>query len=272
MPQTFIEFLQHYPEVLQWYNELPLQQALDFETRTKAQLESGQAVAVSIHNNRNISPVLTYTNNLSFVLYPPIDGFIGVPLTCQVHFPNRNYSVFVPYHSFKQCAECLETPDLRTAQIRAIRIIRYLNDSNACCNFVAENWRGYRQALIRYGIYMAEEYVSRGFSSSALDYLKPLVRRREWNKPNWVYDENEWMRHRSHLCWRSFKRNIAVTIHKVHSSISGFLKQHNYNFRTLANCNEVILHSIRHTILRNYTVSEYANFYNWDVPTIKGNF
>jgi hypothetical protein len=276
MPETFYYYLQRYPEVFSWYCTLPATEASAFEQRTLSQLEAGHSVAVQLPlpvMNPYRQPSLYAGDACAYILYPPVDGFIrtlGVDITKSR--PRRSYYIFVPYHCFKQCADCLETPDLRATLVRTIRVLRYLAEPvPGPYDYIgsAEKWRNCRQALVRYGIYCAEEYVCCGGSNKVLEYLKPLVRRREWHKPNWVYNEQELEHQREHLLFRSFRRYMT-RIKSRTGQIFGRIP-------SLRGCDEDDLEYMRSEIAQREPglLASMTNFYtryNWNVSAHKGNF
>jgi hypothetical protein len=178
--------------------------------------------------------------------------------------PNRQYRVFIPYHSFKKCAICLDIPELKAAQIAVLRILNYLKQ-HVERQETAEIWRGYNQALIRYGIYVAEEYVQRGGSGKVLDYLKTLVVRGPWTKPNWVYDGHTLDNNRKHLLRRGLRRSIAKAIHKLEPrGIRFYLAQFRgsrvLSYHTLRDCDTSVLNCFKHDIERQ-GIQIPLNFY-----------
>ena len=292
MPQTFYDYLRNYPEVFSWYRTLTSPEAGEFENNCRSQLEAGQAVATQIPPPVMQPPIYT-GEACCYILYPPVGGFITAPSqNSDLHVPagwnvvpsrlHQSYSIFVPYHCFQKCAECLETPDLRATLVRVIRVLRYLEaPAPGPYDYIieAEKWRNFRQSLVRYGIYCAEEYAHRGGSNKVLEHLKPLVRRREWNKPEWVYDPNALDRQREHLMFRSYRRCVAKAIHKIQpKGISFFRSQvrctNAPRFYTLQDCDECTLECFRVHIVRD-GVQMPNNFYaqyNWNVNAHKGNF
>jgi hypothetical protein len=281
MPETFYDYLSRSPEVFSWYCTLTGPDALEFENDCRLQFEVGRSVAVHIPQPivdifEHPSP---YSTDSSFILYPPADGFIRVPSVpanwIATSQPQRRYTIFVPYHCFQTCATCLETPDLRTVLVRVIRVLRYLDEPTpGPYDYIvgAEKWRNCRQALVRYGICCAEEYVRRGGSNKVLEYLKLRVRRREWHKPNWVYDTNELEHHREHLMYRSYKRATVKTIRWLQAheypSISATL-----GFTSLLNLDERDLDMFWRwfpSLMPN--PGNFYSQYNWYVQPHRGNF
>jgi hypothetical protein len=174
--------------------------------------------------------------------------------------PNRQYRVFIPYYSFKKCATCLDIPELKVAQIAVIRILNYLKQHNERQER-AEIWRGHDQALIRYGIYIADEYVQRGGSHKILDYLKTLVVRGPWAKPNWVYDTHTLDNHREHLLKRSLRRKIAKTLNEWPEPPGSRAFARRCGYRTFSRC-------ARSAILMMASIAEcglssFYDQYNW---------
>lgn len=171
MPETFYDYLRRSPEIFSWYRTLTGPDALEFEQRTRSQFEAGHSVAVQIP-----SPIVDIfeqpaqlATDACFILYPPVDRFLRAPSQNDLSVPiswiavprsQRRYTIFVPYHCFQTCANCLETPDLRVVLVRVIRVLRYLEAPvPGPYDYIigAEKWRNCRQALVRYGIYCAEE-------------------------------------------------------------------------------------------------------------------
>jgi hypothetical protein len=196
--------------------------------------------------------------------------------------PQHSYHIFVPYYCFKLCATCLDVPDLRATLVRTVRVLRYLdNPVPDSYNYIsaAEKWRNHRQSLIRYGIYCAEKYVERGGSDKVLEYLNPLVRRREWHKPNFVYDPNELKHQREHLMFRGDKRAIVKAIHSLQPNGIRFFKSQLSGpsgplCRSLNDCDESILYCFGEYLKRrDIPIPEnFYSQYNWNVPAHRGNF
>jgi hypothetical protein len=174
---------------------------------------------------------------------------------------NRQYRVFIPYHNFQQCAGCLDTPELKAAQIAVLRILKYLKYSDEHQD-KAEAWRGYEQSLIRYGIYVAEEYIRRGGNNKVLDYLKTLVVRGPWTKPHWVYDDNTLVNHRNHLLKRGLRRKLAKFINKQPGTPGSRAFARLCGYRTFSRCaRSAILTMASNT---ECGTSSFYDQYNWN--------
>lgn len=273
MPQNFLDYLQTYPQVFSFYNSLPLEEANELAKTWRSHLEAGRDVAVCT------SPVLDLDtspcgDNNCFIMRAPVDGFIldTMPVYWQAvpSRPHLSYNVFVPYHCFQNCAGCLDTPDLRTTLIRTLRVLRYLREPIDTVKYdrFAERWRRYRQALVHYGLYCAEEYVQRGGSDKVLEHLKHQIRRREWHKPDWVYDPCIQKQCQEHLMFRSYRRCVAKALHKVMPQGLGSYRS------PLRDGSESILDYFKDHIL-SQSVQLLDNFYsqyNWGVEARRGDF
>ena len=106
---------------------------------------------------------------------------------------------FLPYPSFKQSAECLDTKRLGKQRVEVLQILNALSgQSKGWVNHPATlMWKGYTYSLAAYGQYCIDEWVKRGYSNSiALD---------EWlytahmDNPPWLGDPRLHDSHKSNL-------------------------------------------------------------------------
>lgn len=106
--------------------------------------------------------------------------------------PRRRYLTLMPYSSFEETAESLSDKELKLMRVVALRVLRVLtSDQNANLNRARRRavtlWRGHTQALVRYGIAIARELVSRGYKDTSMEEFRSHFVHELVSKPSWVF-------------------------------------------------------------------------------------
>lgn len=75
---------------------------------------------------------------------------------------------FLPYPDFTESASCLDNRRLGKQRVEVFQILKALSDSNyGWQNHPAvKMWRGYKGALVSYGMSICLEWISRGFQDT----------------------------------------------------------------------------------------------------------
>ena len=110
---------------------------------------------------------------------------------------------FLPYTDFAQSAKCLDMKRLGKQRVEVLQLLNSLYRSNykgwknhPC----REMWREYPQALVKYGLVICEEWISRGYKDTCYDKINayntnaPL-----YAMPNWLGREDIHLSHKSRL-------------------------------------------------------------------------
>jgi len=192
---------------------------------------------------------------------------------------HRTYIVPVPFVSFKKSAICMADKDLKLTRVAILRCLRKLNRNPSRQPIKAvEAWRGYEQALIRYGIQIALECKQRGFVDKSLEKLQNLLTTESWEKPKWVYWNKCRESYQSYLRLQDYRRyiwrllnwfwRIDRYIRRNYCSIHHLLREewgykpYNLTFSALRS----IEHRVRELVAaRQETLSPYVSFYLWPV-------
>jgi hypothetical protein len=110
---------------------------------------------------------------------------------------------FLPYASFKESAKCLDMKRLGKQRVEVLQLLNSFHkpDYKGWKNHPArEMWRGYENALVRYGQFICLEWTSRGYKdtcyqkiSEHFDNSKTCV------EPSWIGREDIHLSHKSRL-------------------------------------------------------------------------
>lgn len=206
--------------------------------------------------------------------------FHAMPSPTPAAFPKRKYDIYLPSHSFEDSAMYLDRLELKMAQVGVLRTLKYLSRSRPSSRSArvpeAEAWRGYEQALIRYGLEVAKAYVRYRGSDTTLNILKQRVVRGEWLKPTWVYEDQTRTVHQTYLVNIGKRRSIAKAIHHILAnedfrSVAEFLRRSNFP-PTLKTLDSYLLEDLKHYLCSEYDVNfrRYPNHYQqfgWDVSS-----
>jgi len=120
---------------------------------------------------------------------------------------------FLPYADFAKSAAVLDMKRLGKQRVETLQIMKALNDPTyGWQNHPAvKMWRGRRGALMMYQEAICNEWTSRGYKDTCLEKTRAImedVPTSEWNKPNWLGNEDIHRSHRSNLL-RKFPEHYA---------------------------------------------------------------
>jgi hypothetical protein len=87
---------------------------------------------------------------------------------------------FLPYPSFERSARVLDRRRLGRQRVEALQILNALTDPSYAWQHhpAVLQWRGYEEALVRYGLTMCEEWTGRGFDDTVAGTLRTTARDR----------------------------------------------------------------------------------------------
>ncbi len=123
--------------------------------------------------------------------------------------PRKRYLTMMPTSNFNEVASMLSIKDLKYMRIVSLRVLSKLLDTNLSRRKAVRMWKGHIQALIRYGIAIAEEIVSRGGSDTSMIKFQEILVPGRYYKPIWVYWPKLQASHRAYLVLRGM-RDAAV--------------------------------------------------------------
>ncbi len=121
---------------------------------------------------------------------------------------------FVPYADFARTATVLDTKRLGKQRVEVIQIVRALTVPGYAWSShpAVLMWKGYEEALGRYGLAMCEEWRQRGFGDTCAETIAADLARAGVNRlrsypelaeagalPAWLFDESVQGSHRSAL-------------------------------------------------------------------------
>jgi len=108
---------------------------------------------------------------------------------------------FLPLSSFAESARVLDEVRLGKQRVEAYQIVRSLDGVTKGWRHhpAVKMWRGYEGALVRYGVAMCDEWLSRGRADTVRDKLRLHARRGRMKLPPWFGDEAFHASHRSNL-------------------------------------------------------------------------
>ena len=79
---------------------------------------------------------------------------------------------FLPFEYFKKSAKCLDMKRLGKQRVECKQIILALVENHGWINHPAvKMWKGYEKSLIRYAKIICEEWISRGYKDTLLDWF-----------------------------------------------------------------------------------------------------
>jgi hypothetical protein len=123
------------------------------------------------------------------------------------------YLVWMPFSSYRACAQCFTDCDLKHTRNRILRTLKYFESSPNYRPRPVEMWRGHIQSLVRYGIAVAIECKNRGISDSSLQVLRELYTPGVFPKPDWVYSPIIQESHQQYLLLREERRLAMKILH-----------------------------------------------------------
>lgn len=114
---------------------------------------------------------------------------------------------FLPYADFDQSARVLDNKRLGKQRVEAYQILKALTEPTyGWKNHPAvKMWKGYEQALAKYGESMCREWISRGYNDTLLNRIfTPITSQvREVILPPWIGDQSFHEAHQSNLLRKS---------------------------------------------------------------------
>jgi len=109
---------------------------------------------------------------------------------------------FLPYSDFIKTAKCLDYRRLGKQRVEAWQIYQAITNSNYGWQNhpIVNMWRGYEQALLRYGMAICEEWKSRNYKDNMLDlFIKNYNINKDIGNPKWINNKQFNASHRSNL-------------------------------------------------------------------------
>lgn len=110
---------------------------------------------------------------------------------------------FLPYEDFVNSASCLDRARLGKQRSEVITILKALIENNHWINHPAvKMWRGYIPALVRYGLAICDEWISRGYKDTCRERILAFCSEDEIKTavlPPWLGDIKFHNSHRSNL-------------------------------------------------------------------------
>lgn len=211
---------------------------------------------------------------------PDAGALASLPSRRSTENRHRTYIVPMPFVSFKESAACLADKDLKLTRVAILRCLRKLISRKPARRPIkaVEAWRGYTQALVRYGIQVALECKRRGFTDKSLEKLQSLLTTEQGEKPNWIYWKKCRESYQSYLKLQDYRRyvwgllnwfwKIDRYIQRHHHSIHHLLQDewgynpYNLMFSDLRN----LEHRVRElAAARQEFLSPCSSFYLWNI-------
>lgn len=111
---------------------------------------------------------------------------------------------FLPYPSFRRCAEALDTRRLGKQRVETLQILNTLHGHRQGWRNhpVVRMWRGYEDTLVLYGLAMSREWQHRGYHDTCFDKIGSFLRpgwRRRTKRPPWLGDPRLHLAHQAAL-------------------------------------------------------------------------
>lgn len=109
---------------------------------------------------------------------------------------------FLPYASFTKTAKCLDYRRLGKQRVEAWQIYQSLTNKNYGWKNhpIVKMWKGYEQALLRYGIAICIEWKRRKYIDNMLErFCKEYKLNKDIGNPFWLGNEDFHASHRSNL-------------------------------------------------------------------------
>jgi hypothetical protein len=107
---------------------------------------------------------------------------------------------FLPYSDFSLAAKHLDNKRLGNQRCEAKVLIKSnLTNSGWAKHPAAKMWKGHEGALGLYGIAICNEWLSRGFKDTTLDYFSNIAANYNTEMPKWTGNEAFHASHRSNL-------------------------------------------------------------------------
>lgn len=111
-------------------------------------------------------------------------------------------NTFLPYKSFIDSAKCLDYRRLGKQRVEAWQIYQAITNSNYGWQHhpIVNMWRGYEQALLRYGMAICWEWKKRGYIDNMEDrFIKAYKINKDNGNPKWIGNKEFHSSHRSNL-------------------------------------------------------------------------
>ena len=111
-------------------------------------------------------------------------------------------NTFLPYADFSKSAQCLDYRRLGKQRVEAWQIYLALTQEN--CGWknhpIVKMWKGYEQALLRYGMAICEEWKKRTYIDNMLDrFIEKYDITKDTGNPNWLNNKKFHSAMRSNL-------------------------------------------------------------------------
>lgn len=133
---------------------------------------------------------------------------------------------FLPSTDFEQAAKWLDNRRLGKQRVECLQILKALTDPNyGWQNHPAVNmWRGYKASLVRYGLLVCKQWMSRGYKDTCypkiVNLFNSIVPFQE--NPPWLTEEFA-SNHRSILLGKAFEdRKLAWDAYYNNEEIANF--------------------------------------------------
>jgi hypothetical protein len=110
---------------------------------------------------------------------------------------------FLPYPDFFKSAKCLDRKRLGKQRVEVLQILRAIKQGGGWRNHPATRmWRGYEGALVMYGEFIVDRWLSLGYKDTCLNKMFELVNIDQLTLPvlpHWLGDTEFHQAHQSNL-------------------------------------------------------------------------
>ena len=189
------------------------------------------------------------------------------PHTQTSNHPRRRYLTMMPTSSFSEVASILSTRDLKYMRIVSLRVLRKLLDPSSHRRKAVCLWVGHTQALIRYGMAIAKEIVSRGGTDTSMAEFQDSLEPGRFYKPTWVYWPRLQNSNCAYLVLRGIRDQAVSELHKLDLNNEGGLRR-------------LLIDKVGETSPRNLTIndirslgfdSSFTGYYSsrYDIPGLE---
>jgi hypothetical protein len=127
---------------------------------------------------------------------------VKIVIIFKINFKGDYMQTFLPYSEYDKTAACLDRLRLGKQRVEVLQILKALTYGSGWKNHpITKMWKGYELSLIKYGIAICDEWISRGYKDICKDKIKLFYNYlgEQEVKPEWLGNEELHNSHKSNL-------------------------------------------------------------------------
>ncbi len=133
--------------------------------------------------------------------------------------------IYIPYPDFYRCAKCFDDRTLTRQCVNILRLLHHYRRNSRYYGLprrsrdeltsVASMWQDNKQALVQYGMVLAQERLNRGINDAMLIWMAGYRDGTYVQLPKWLVWEPLHRSHRAALLLEGERARVRKTIHKL---------------------------------------------------------